>query len=707
MRIGEITAEKRARNVAIVGLLLHVALGLCLLVLYLFNHSAATFAASRLMFGGLFIWVVLVVLYQQRRRVAQESLETERLRQERTTVGSESIFEMEEEEFLVSQRRLRWLQRWFLPAFVMLAVAYLVIGHFFVWPVGLLGQITDHDIWPEIVAASLSMLTVAGVAFVSFLFSRYVGGMAQEPEYRLLKSGSIYLLANAGVCLLLTICLGLASTGLILPERVLAVAVRYFMVVLGLEFLVNFVLGYYRPRVSDEALRPAFESRLIGLVSEPGGIAKSIADAANYQFGFEVSATWFYKMVERAVVPLAALAVVVLVAMSSVVVVDADELAVIETFGRPSSKIPVKPGLHFKWPWPVETVRKAKVGVVQQEVIGEAEESADEAKKFGQDGTETVITWTDEHKFVPSVDVLVATRREGGAGVSDENGSEEEGGAVAVSILRMSMPVQYTVRSDPEGFFDYIYNYAEPRAVLRDIAYRELVKQAVHFDYQKIMGEQRGEVTERLEKLIQEKCDEMELGLKIVFVGLQDVHPPTESEVAATFQKVATAEQQRDTLIKSARVDYTKELVGVTGNVRRAEHIYELLQRRDLLPPDDAEQRQAITRELEQSMLGDLQAGVAPVQGEAGQIIQMALADAHDKINQAAAKVNTFRLELAAYEASPRLYEMRKVLGAISGQLDNVRKFVVVLDPENTNVMIQFVEQEAAGLEIVESPTRK
>ena len=106
MRIGEITVEKRARNVAIVGLLLHVALGLCLLVLYLFNHSAATFAASRLMFGGLFIWVVLVVLYQQRRRVAQESLETERLRQERTSGGSESIFEMEEEEFLVSQRRL-------------------------------------------------------------------------------------------------------------------------------------------------------------------------------------------------------------------------------------------------------------------------------------------------------------------------------------------------------------------------------------------------------------------------------------------------------------------------------------------------------------------------------------------------------------------------------------------------------------------------
>ena len=183
----------------------------------------------------------------------------------------------------------------------MLAVLYLIVGHFFFWPIGLFGSVTDDDLWLEINHASLSMLVMAGVAFVSFLFSRYVGGMTREPEYQLLKSGSIYLFANALVCLLLTICLGLVSSGILVPERVLAIAVRYLLVVLGLEFLVNFVLGFYRPRVSAEVFRPAFESRLIGLVSEPGGIAKSIAEAVNYQFGFEVSTTWFYKMLERAV----------------------------------------------------------------------------------------------------------------------------------------------------------------------------------------------------------------------------------------------------------------------------------------------------------------------------------------------------------------------------------------------------------------------
>jgi len=548
------------------------------------------------------------------------------------------------------------------------------------------------------------MLIAAGIAFVSFLYSRYVSGMARDPAYRLLKSGSIYLFACALVGLLLTICLGLVSTQMVLPERILGVALRYLLVLLGLEFLVNFVLDFYRPRVADEVVRPAFESRLIGLVSEPEGIAKSIADAVNYQFGFEVSATWFYKMLERAVVPLAALSIIVLIGMTSVAIVDADELAVIERFGRPLSTEPVGPGLVFKWPWPVERVRKARVGLVQEIVVGEVEEPPEAGQE--RDWAEEVITWTEEHKFVPSVDVLVATpgddEQQGQSGAAEDDSGDGE--TVAVSILRMSMPVQYTVRRDAEGFFNYLYNYSDPQGMLRDISYRELVKQAVHFDYQKIMGEQRAEVTAILDRLIQEKCNEMKLGIEIVFVGLQDVHPPTESDVAATFQDVATAEQQRDTLVQMARIEATKELVRVAGDVGRAEKINALILQKDELETANEQQRGIVDREIQQYMLGDSEVGITPVQGEAGELLQIARADAQDSVNRAAAKANTFQLERVAYEASPRLYKMRKVLEALSEKLDKVRKYVVVVDPEKTNLIITLDEQESAGLEIIESP---
>jgi regulator of protease activity HflC (stomatin/prohibitin superfamily) len=275
---------------------------------------------------------------------------------------------------------------------------------------------------------------------------------------------------------------------------------------------------------------------------------------------------------------------------------------------------------------------------------------------------------------------------------------------VAVSILRMSMPVQYTVRRDSEGFFNYLYNYSDPQEMLRDIAYRELVKQAVHFDYKKIMGEQRREVAEILERLIQQKCNEMELGVEIVFVGLQDVHPPTESEVAATFQDVATAEQQRDTLIQMARIGAARELVAVAGDVERAEKISALILKKGELGTGAEQEREIVDREIQQYMLGDSEAGITPIQGQAGELLHKARADAQDSVNRAAAKANTFQLERIAYEASPRLYKMRKVLETLSEKLDDVRKYVVVVDAEKTNLTIQLDEQESAGLEIIESP---
>ena len=86
MRVGEVTAEARARNVSIVGLVLQFSLAMCLLLLYLFDRSTAVFSTMRLAFGGVFIWSALAILYHQRRHVAVESLETDRLRKERATI---------------------------------------------------------------------------------------------------------------------------------------------------------------------------------------------------------------------------------------------------------------------------------------------------------------------------------------------------------------------------------------------------------------------------------------------------------------------------------------------------------------------------------------------------------------------------------------------------------------------------------------------
>ncbi len=86
------------------------------------------------------------------------------------------------------------------------------------------------------------------------------------------------------------------------------------MILLGLEIALNLVMDIYRPRLNGQYSRSAFDSRLLGIINEPGGILRSAADALDYQFGFQVSQTWFYKLLEQAIIPLILFGVVTLYA---------------------------------------------------------------------------------------------------------------------------------------------------------------------------------------------------------------------------------------------------------------------------------------------------------------------------------------------------------------------------------------------------------
>ena len=55
----------------------------------------------------------------------------------------------------------------------------------------------------------------------------------------------------------------------------------------------------------------------------------SIAETLNYQFGFEVSKTWFYQLLSRAFVPLVVLGILVMFLISTIVIVPEGNQAVL------------------------------------------------------------------------------------------------------------------------------------------------------------------------------------------------------------------------------------------------------------------------------------------------------------------------------------------------------------------------------------------
>ena len=142
------------------------------------------------------------------------------------------------------------------------------------------------------------------------------------------------MLSSTILAFLVAVSLALAAFKIDGMVKVMTWVSPVLMIVLGVETAVNTVLDIYRPRIAGQYARSAFDSRLLGMINEPGGILHTFASAIDYQFGFKVSQTWFYKLLEEAVLPLALFAIATLYVLSCMVVVQPGEQAIIERFGQ-------------------------------------------------------------------------------------------------------------------------------------------------------------------------------------------------------------------------------------------------------------------------------------------------------------------------------------------------------------------------------------
>ena len=65
------------------------------------------------------------------------------------------------------------------------------------------------------------------------------------------------------------------------------------------EMLLTLLLEIYRPRVKGKISRPLYESRFVGLLAQPESLFTTAAQTLDYQFGFNVSETWFFRLLEK------------------------------------------------------------------------------------------------------------------------------------------------------------------------------------------------------------------------------------------------------------------------------------------------------------------------------------------------------------------------------------------------------------------------
>lgn len=578
----------RSRRAAVLGLILQaLVFGVTLVLAFATAgpeapYSRPLYHLAWYLAGGLPIWLGALLVFRQRELADLEALDLEILRREKAASGGgQALFD--ESGFRVAETRLKWMQRWLLPFFGLVVGLFLTLMGLSLltalWQQGLRPPFMEGSgRWSTPQHASIAMIVLAISMLVTFLYSRYTSGMGRVAGWQLLRGCGSYLLGNALVIVALIVSLGVntySRGNQPAGEQALAFVIPALMVILGVETLLNLVFDIYRPRTPGVEPRAAFDSRLLGLFAEPGGIASSIAEAINYQFGFEVSQTWFYRVLQRAAVPLIVLGSLVLWLLTCIVVVEPEQHLIVERWGRQlttgsgaDAQLAVHgPGLYFKLPWPIDVARKYPTTAVQQVYIGfaryDAEPAAEELHKTG------AVQWTDpQHLGMEHWDFLVPLGSRGMEATGD--GADESGArAVPVNLIRMDAVVQYRIRA--AELDRYTNALADATRTLRNVAWREAMLVNATHDVDALLGDLRRTLGHQLRERIQRRADELGLGVEIVYVGLQNIHP--EKTVAEAFRNVVNAEQQKFATIREAMVTESETLSRVAGDRTRARRL--------------------------------------------------------------------------------------------------------------------------------------
>ncbi|MEE9294751.1 MAG: SPFH domain-containing protein [Phycisphaerae bacterium] len=708
MNEGSPTRDRRAQFASLTGLLIQLVLfGVVLVVgLWQETQSDAVVAGARHLLGGVLIWGILLVVFIQRRRSRLEDLDTEQLKRAQAAGLTTNIFDVGDESLLLERRRLAWTYKFLLPTITVLVALYHIGGTFVAWSWPL-SESLAADTWTRADKPLIAMVFMAASAFCCFVYGRYVIGMSRQPGWRLLRAGGSYLIGNALTSTVLVIALAVAGSRTLeqFAEPLAAYIIRVMLLLLGIEFVINLILEFYRPQRSDEEIRPAFDSRMLALFSEPGGIVRSIAETINYQFGFEVSGTWFYKLLQRSLFPLTVLTLAALILLSSIVIVDVDEKAYIERLGkvRQARDAPLGPGFNLKLPWPIDRVVRERVHRMRSLTVGtkhgeswKKREGVDHADEYEDAEHELhhAVLWTEEHKGIISEMLMVVANPESDA-LAGEQGHWNpglDGGATAtapsggagVSLLMISAGIQYHITD----LHDYVYRYQDPVSVLESIARQELSDYAAGHDAATLMGKGREEYGREMMRRLQERCDEMQVGIHVTSVGLH-AHPPSKENVAAKFQEVISAEIRKAAAIEHAQGAHDRILTLAAGSVQRAGELDAAIQKMnratadaERLGTDEAAKTAAQAEQLvEDLLLGNRAAGMAPASGKAATTISTAEAKRAQAVSEAESKLRTFQTDLVAYQAAPKLFKMRRYLGMLVETLPGLRKFVYTGDP--------------------------
>ncbi|MFZ4689027.1 MAG: FtsH protease activity modulator HflK [Polymorphobacter sp.] len=207
------------------------------------------------------------------------------------------------------------------------------------------------------------------------------------------------------------------------------------------------------------------------------------------------------------------------VIFSSFYRVDAQERGVVLRFGRFVET--TEPGLHFKLPYPIDTVLLRKVEQINSVDIGATEGSAENLMLTG-----------------------------------DQN------------IINLAYAVRWKIKN-PEL---YLFELAEPEQTVREVGESAMRSEISKATLNDAIGPQRAQIAEQVRERMQELLDSYRAGIEVRGVDIKQADPP--AAVDDAFKDVSAAQQDAQQYLNQSRSYAQQLLASAQGSAAAFDAVY-------------------------------------------------------------------------------------------------------------------------------------
>jgi regulator of protease activity HflC (stomatin/prohibitin superfamily) len=367
--------------------------------------------------------------------------------------------------------------------------------------------------------------------------------------------------------------------------------------------------------------------------------------------------------------------------LTCIVVVNPGEVAVIERWGRPrgieklpsapsidmteQEKIalenewdklssPLTPGIHIKYPWPIEITKKVMLEEVKEITIGAPQENIGKSEGVGV--MKDVVSWDKVHTKDEFKYIMPLSSIEPKGTKNTIKSRQESMHNLDFMFISGVVSIHYTIgryaeenipgKIKPGDVYRYLYRYKDPLNLMITMAEQEVTRYWAGADFWDVLVKDRTRVENNLRDDIQKAADKSGIGVRVILVSLSNMHPPA-GEIGKAYQEVVGAKEEREAKILEAKAKAA-----------------------------------AVT---------------ASIEGQKAKILNDAKGYYNERTLVSKASSQRFKSQMKAYSAAPEVYIHREKMTAIEEGLSSSRK-VLVAPPTVTTVIDDKQDFTAAGV---------